>query len=222
MDNKERMQNLIRGLEQRFPYHSNFHSHDPFPLLIATILSQNTSDRNSHRAFERLVEHFEVKPEVLARLSPEEIKPYIACAGLHEIKSKRIVEVASNVLERFGGDLSQVLSLPLDEARKTLMSMKGVGPKTADILLSFVGKRPVIPIDTNIFRVVDRIGFAKGRNYERTRSALEEHVPPEKMQGVHIFLIRLGREICKPRSPKCSVCPINGLCDYTKSLNGKR
>lgn len=121
-------------------------------------------------------------------------------------------------MEKFGGDLSQVLALPLEEARETLMSINGIGPKTADVVLSFAGKKTVIPVDTNIFRVTDRIGLAKGRNYERTRRALEEDVPPEKMQEIHLLLIQLGREICKPRKPKCSVCPINDFCDYAKVL----
>ena len=222
MNNKEKMQNIIKCLEQHFHFHSDFHVRDPFPLLIATILSQNTSDRNSHRAFARLMERFEIRPEVLASLSPGDIKPLISCAGLHEVKSKRIVDVSRIVLEKFGGDLHKVLDLPLDEARETFMSVKGIGPKTADVVLAFAGKRPIIPVDTNIFRVADRIGFAKGRNYERTRMALEEVVPPEKMRVMHILLIQLGREICKPRSPKCSVCPISGFCDYAKSLNGRQ
>ena len=220
MNKMERMQNIIRSLEKFFPSLLNNHIiDDEFTLLIATILSQNTSDHNSHRAFEKLINKFDIKPEVLAHLDPEEIKPLITCAGLYEIKSKRIVDVSKNVLERFGGNLNQVIRLPLDEARKTLMSIKGIGPKTADVVLSFAGEKPIIPIDTNIFRVVDRIGFSKGRNYERTRKALEEYAPSEKMRNIHILLIQLGREICKARNPKCNLCPINNLCDYYAKNN---
>ncbi|MCJ7761096.1 endonuclease III, partial [Candidatus Bathyarchaeota archaeon] len=119
----------------------------------------------------------------------------------------------------YNGDLSRVFQLPLDEARATLMDIKGIGPKTADVFLASVGKYPVMPVDTNIFRVVDRIGIAKGRNYERTRKILERLISSEKLMDAHIYLIMLGREICKPYKPLCPSCPINSQCDYgTKSI----
>jgi endonuclease-3 len=125
--------------------------------------------------------------------------------------------VAKIVLERFGGDLDLILQRPMEEARRELMSLEGVGPKTADILLAFRGNRSVMPIDTNIFRVAERIGLVKGRNYEMTRSALEELIPTDEMSKMHFILIRHGREICKPRRPLCSVCPIKNLCDYPEN-----
>jgi len=214
MKGEARMEEIVRRLEQRFSTNDDYWISDPFQVLIATILSQNTSDRNSHRAFSRLRESFDVRPEVLASSRPEDIKPAIMIAGLSDIKSRRIVEVSKEVLKRFNGDLSKVFQLSLNEARGALMSIKGIGPKTADVLLSFVGDFPVMPVDTNIFRVADRMGFAEGRNYERTRRALERLISPEKLMDVHFYLIRLGREICKPRKPLCPTCPVNTLCDY--------
>ena len=214
MDEEERAREIIARLERRFPTELERGNRDPFTTLVATILSQNTNDRNSHRAFKRLSETFLITPRGLAELEPERLKPVIEVAGLANIRSRRIVEVSKTVLEQFGGDLNPVLALPLEEARKNLMSIPGIGPKTADVVLLFAGNRNVMPVDTNIFRVVDRIGFAKGRNYERTRLTLERLIPTEKLLRMHILLIRLGREICKPRRPLCQTCPINGLCDY--------
>jgi endonuclease III len=95
------------------------------------------------------------------------------------------------------------------------MSLVGVGPKTADILLNFSGGMAIMPIDTNIFRIVNRINFVQGRDYEKTRVVLEKLIPPNKLRGMHLLLIKLGREICKSRNPLCTICPVNILCEYT-------
>lgn len=212
------MGEIINRLEKKFQIqHPNWIS-DAFSLLIATILSQNTNNKNSSRAFQALQRRFEIKPEVLAELKPEEIKPFIKYAGLYEVRSKRIVAISKTILQRFNGDLTNVLKLPLQDARHILMSLEGVGPKTADILLNFLGGRDVMPIDTNIFRVANRLGLVEGRDYERTRAVLERLIPDRKFQETHFLLIKFGREICKPRKPLCTICPIIAFCDYSKHV----
>jgi len=214
MDDKAKMSEIVRLLEQAFETTQTPWLDDPFQVLIATVLSQNTSDRNSHRAFINLRERFDVTPQTLSKLKPENIRAAIAVAGMSEVRSRRIIDIAKEVLRRFDGDLDRVFIFPLEDARGALMEMEGVGPKTADILLSFVGGFNIMPVDTNIFRVVDRIGFAKGRNYERTRGALERLIPPEKLRSMHFRFIKLGREVCKPRNPLCPICPVNHYCEY--------
>ncbi len=214
------MDEVIRRLEQRFPSRLQHPIQEAFPLLIATLLSQNTSDTNSSRAFHTLQTHYAVTPQVLAALQPSDLQPHIAVAGLSEIRSRRIIALSHLVLERFKGDLDTVLRLPTAEARQILMDLKGVGPKTADILLAFRGDRPVMPVDTNIFRVAERIGLTTGRNYERTRAALEAAIPPTKLKEMHFHLLRLGRDLCKPRRPLCPRCPITDLCAYTHKTRG--
>ncbi len=218
----EVMEEIISKLEQKFVLHEDHWLSEPFQVLVATILSQNTSDINSQRAFLKLKEILDVRPEVLASSKPKDIKSAIMCAGLSNIKSQRIIDVSKEILTRFNGDLGRVFQLPLNEARTSLMDIKGIGPKTADVFLSFVGHYPIMPVDTNIFRVVNRLGFAERRNYERTRRSLEKLIPPEKLMDMHIYLIRLGREICKPRKPLCPECPINKLCDYGINLLKRR
>jgi endonuclease-3 len=208
------MKEIITELEREYGSNQEYWLDDPFSVLIATILSQNTSDTNSSRAFANLRNCFDITPEVLACLKPHDIQPLIMIAGLSIIRSHRIIEVSQEVLTRFGGDLSTVFSLPLHEARQELMSIKGIGPKTADVLLSFVGRFYVMPVDTNIFRVTERLSFAKGRNYEQTRTVLERYIPPKKLKDMHFHLIRLGREICKARKPLCSICLLNTLCPF--------
>ena len=124
MSDEVRMDQIVRLLEQNFMLNQSRSLSDPFQVLIATVLSQNTSDRNSHRAFLRLRERFDVRPEVLASLKPEDIKPAIKCAGLSEIKSRRIVEISRELLKRFDGDLSRVFRLPLNKAREVLMGIR--------------------------------------------------------------------------------------------------
>ena len=208
------MREIIQRLEKRFPGPHDVFIKQPFPLLIATILSQNTSDKNSRRAFQSLEAQYAITPDVLASLSPEEIQPYIRIAGLYRIRSQRIIEVSKIILEKFQGSLWNILCLPIKNAREQLLKIPGIGPKTADILIAFIMKQPTMPIDTNIFRVALRIGIVKGRKYQLTQKALEELIPKKKMQTMHLLLIQHGREICKPQIPLCQRCPIGEYCDY--------
>ena len=213
-ERRRRMMDIIQRLEERFPIRRHHPIREAFPLLIATLLSQNTTDKNSLQAFQNLRSHYDVTPHVLARLQPSDLKPHIEIAGLYEVRSRRIIALSKTVIERFEGDLDIILRRPMDEARQELMDLKGVGPKTADILLAFKGNRSIMPVDTNIFRVSGRIGLVEGRNYERTRAALEEVIPEKKLGEMHFALIKLGRDICKPRRPLCPLCPITSLCTY--------
>ncbi|MGW8289498.1 MAG: endonuclease III domain-containing protein, partial [Candidatus Bathyarchaeia archaeon] len=133
---------------------------DPFEMLIVTIISQNTADRNTARAFKRLSNKFEIKPEVLANAEISSIEDALKTAGLYRSKSKTIKQVSKIILEEFHGSMQPILALPLEEARKTFIQMPGVGPKTADVVLLFSRGQPTIPVDTHVKRVSKRLGFA--------------------------------------------------------------
>ena len=122
---------------------------DPFETLIVTIISQNTADRNTARAFERLSNRFEIKPEVLANAETSQIEEALKTAGLYRNKAKTINIVSRIILEKFHGSLQPILALPLEEARETLMALPGVGPKTADVVLLFSAKQSTVPVDTH-------------------------------------------------------------------------
>jgi len=204
---------ILGRLRKHFlPQHS-IKGRDAFSTLIATVLSQNTSDINSSRAFEQLCGKYSIKPEILAFADPEKISKTIKIAGIHKIKGRRIVSVSKSILKEFNGEIEQVFRMPLEDARKKLMSIKGIGPKTADVLLAFSGDKHVIPIDTHVFRVTKRIGLSDGNNYEKTRIALEKIIPEEKRLSAHFLLIKLGRAYCKAQNPKCDLCPIIDLCE---------
>ncbi|MCJ7793906.1 hypothetical protein MUP42_03125, partial [Candidatus Bathyarchaeota archaeon] len=133
---------------------------DPFETLVVTIISQNTADANTARAFENLSKQFEITPEVLANAEISRIEACLRVGGLYKSKAKTIQTASKIILEKFHGSLAPVLSLPLDEARKMLTELPGVGPKTADVVLLFSANQPTIPVDTHVNRVAKRLGLA--------------------------------------------------------------
>jgi len=192
---------------------------DPFETLIVTIISQNTADRNTQRAFENLSKRFEITPEALAKAEASQIEECLKVGGLYRSKTKTIQSVSRIILENFGGSLKPVLSLPLGEARKVLTKMPGVGPKTADVVLLFSANQPTIPVDTHVNRVSKRLGLAPERgNYEVVRSSLQTLYSPKDYLAVHLLLIAHGRQYCKARRPLCQECPVNTYCPSKGSI----
>jgi endonuclease-3 len=186
---------------------------DPFQTLIITVLSQATSDKNTTRAFENLSGRFSITPEDLAKASLEDIERAIRIGGLYRNKSRVIKAISRMIMEKFNGSLDFIHSLPLDEARKILLGIPGVGPKTADVVLLFCAGKPTIPIDTHVNRVSKRLELAPPKaDYEEARQALEALYSPDDYLPVHLLLISLGRKYCKARKPLCKTCPVNTLC----------
>lgn len=185
----------------------------PFGTLIHTILSQNTNDRNSDAAMRRLRKRYEINPRVLSKAKVGEIINCIRPAGLYRSKAPRIIEVSKIIEQQYKGRLLPILNLPYDQAKATLTSLPGVGPKTADILLAFVAKQPVIPVDTHIARVTKRLGIAPpNSNYERIRQNLESLVAARDRLELHLSLIAFGRAICRAPRPRCTICPVSNMC----------
>jgi endonuclease-3 len=186
---------------------------DPFRDLIRIILSQNTSYKNQRMAFERLDKEIGVNPQSLAEANINEIASAIKPAGMFRQRAMRIKEVAHLVSERYGGDLRSVLTKGFDEAREDLMTLPGVGRKTADVLLLFSGGKKVIPIDRHIHRIAQRTGIVPiNADYDEVRRRLEEAVEEDRYLDVHLFLIQFGREICRARSPRCDSCFLQDIC----------
>jgi endonuclease-3 len=192
-------------------------SKKPFRTLIRTVLSQATADRNTNRAFRRLSEKFSITPKALAKADGEEIREAIKVAGLFRNKSRVLKNLSHTILEQFDGSLDFIYSLPLEEARSKLISFPGIGPKTADVVLLFCAGRPVIPIDTHVKRISERLGLTpQSSNYEEIRRALQLLYPPQDYLSIHLLLISLGRKYCKARKPLCKRCPVNTLCPSSR------
>ena len=197
---------------------------DPFKNLIITVLSQNTSEANCVRAYKGLAARFEIKPETLARADQDEIKEAIRSGGLYNVKSKRIKELSKAVLEKFGGDIAPILSLPKEEAKKKFMELPGIGTKTADVLLaSRHGYEEVTVVDTHFERIAKRLGLVKkNAKYEEIQKALNDFIPWDKGERVGGLLWLLAKYTCKAPTPKCYQCPLTGLCDYEEKTKLKQ
>jgi len=191
---------------------------DPFRTLVTTIISQNTADRNTAKAIENLSKRFPITPEALANAETSQIEESLKVAGLYRNKSKTIKQVSKIILQKFRGNLNSVLSLPFEEARKTLLQLPGVGPKTADVVLLFCADKPTIPVDTHVNRVSKRLGLAPtDGDYETVRKSLQSLYNPKDYLTIHVLLILLGRKYCKAKKPLCRQCPVNTLCPSRKS-----
>lgn len=187
---------------------------DPFKNLIIGILSQNTSDENSVKAWIGLTDKFEITPQTLAKADLGELRESIRSGGLYNLKSKRIKEFSKAVLEKFDGDLTKLAKLPKEEAREKLLELPGIGQKTADVWLAYCANHGVMAVDTNVDRVAKRLGIVSSNaTYEEIRIALEKIIPSEQMIRGHELLVRLGRDYCKPKNPLCGVCPVVKFCE---------
>jgi endonuclease-3 len=216
---KEKAKEILNILKRSFSIPQITRSNrDPFRTLIITVLSQATAERNTARAFENLSARFSITPESLAKASVEEIKDAIRVGGLYRNKSRVIKTVSRMILGQFNGSLDFIYSLSLKKARKALLNIPGVGPKTADVVLLFCAGKPTIPVDTHVNRVSKKLGLAPpNADYEEVRRALETLYSPKDFLPVHLLLIALGRKVCKARKPLCKPCPVNTLCPSKKA-----
>jgi endonuclease-3 len=187
---------------------------DPLKALVATILSQNTSDLNALRAFRSLEERIGVSVEALYDADEKSLEEAIRQGGMYRQRAKKLKALARALKEAGEGHLERLLSLPFEEALKALRALPGVGPKTAEVLLATVRGAPFIPIDTHVRRVSMRLGLHSGGDYARVRAALEAITPPELRHRAHLLLIAFGRSTCRARRPRCYACPVEGLCPY--------
>jgi endonuclease-3 len=189
----------------------------PVDELVSTILSQNTNDANRDRAFDSLRQHFPTW-EAVREADPGSVVAAIRPAGLANQKGPRIQQVLREITaERGSLDLGFLKDLPLEDARGWLMKFKGVGPKTAAIVLLFSLGSPAFPVDTHIYRVTGRIGLRPEKmTVEDSHNYLEKLFPPETYYAAHLNIIRLGREICSARKPACERCPLREICNYAR------
>lgn len=196
---------------------------DPLEELVFTILSQNTSDVNSGRAFESLRARFPTW-QALAKAKPSQVASAIRAGGLSNVKAPRILAVLREIRRREGGfDLSWMRDASDAEIEEYLSSLPGVGPKTVACVLAFSLGRPALPVDTHVHRVATRLGFIPpGMPATKAHSALAELVPPKLRVSMHVGLIRHGRTICKAGRPRCEECPLADLCPTAPIYLGAR
>ncbi len=195
---------------------------DPLEVLVLTILSQNTNDLNRDRAMARLMNRFPTWDDV-ARSNRRSLEAAIRVGGLARQKSERIKEILRWVKSTFGEySLAELENMPTDRAHEMLMNLKGVGPKTAAIVLLFAFGRPVFPVDTHIHRVTTRLGLLdKGTSAAAAHEILGNLFPPENFYSIHMNIIGHGREVCHARNPHCGGCFLAEICPWPGKNDGK-
>jgi endonuclease-3 len=190
---------------------------EPLAMLVATLLSQHTNDRNSHRAYLNLRERYPSWNDV-AKAPVREIASVIRVGGIANQKSTRIKGILSTIKQRYGSySLSSLKKRPTEDAFNDLITLNGVGTKTAACVLVFALGRDVFPVDTHIHRVCGRMGLTThARSPDDTFEQMKRLVPAGQAYSFHINLIRFGREICRAQVPLCSVCPLFRACRFAQ------
>jgi endonuclease-3 len=187
----------------------------PVDVLVQTILSQNTSDTNSRRAFKSLQASFPSWEDVTAA-DVNQITDAIKGGGLGDVKARYIKQALGEIQRRRGRlELDFLNGLPLDQARDWLTQLPGVGTKTANCVFLFSLGRPALPVDTHVHRVAMRLGLIDaGTTVEKAHRLLESLVPAEKVYLFHVLMIEHGRRVCKAQRPRCPECVLREHCLY--------
>ncbi len=208
-----KVEKIAEELEKHFGVPERLATKDPLSELIFAILSQNTTDKNRDRAFAGLRARFKSWEEVMSG-DVKEIEEAIRVGGLAPQKSSRIKEILRIIYEERGKlDLEHLVNMERDEAIVYLTSFKGVGVKSASIVLLFSLGKPAFPVDTHIFRVTKRLKLIDEKtSVDVAHKIMEGLIAEESYYPFHMLLIRLGREYCKARGPLCSRCPLFSLC----------
>lgn len=204
MNKEERVIKLIEELEGIFTIRT-FHDHDPYKVLIRTILSQRTRDENTDQAANNL---FDKYPDIYAVVDApiEDVKELIRPAGFYNVKAARIQEVSQILIDQYGGEVPDTV--------EEMIKLPGVGRKTANCVMVFAFELPAIPVDTHVHRISNRLGLVDTKNPDETEVALCEIAPEELWIKLNDLMVQFGQNICKPIGPQCEICPCTDICDY--------
>ena len=188
---------------------TELHYDNPFQLLVAVILSAQCTDKRINQVTPRLFEDYPTA-EAMALATPEVIYEYIKSVSYPNSKARHLVEMARQLQQKHGGEVPQDMKL--------LTALPGVGRKTANVVAAVLWNAPVMPVDTHVFRVANRIGLTTNSpSPEATEAVLEQHFPPELMPKAHHWLLLHGRYVCTARNPHCTSCGLSHCCrDYAK------
>lgn len=206
--NKEKRFEIMKRLAAERPNPvSELEYRTPYELLVAVVLSAQATDKSVNLATCKL---FPVAntPKAILALGLEGLIPYIKTIGLYRNKAKHVIELSRKLLEDFDG--------VVPDDREALESLPGVGRKTANVVLNVAFGKPTIAVDTHIFRVSNRTGFAPGKTVEEVERKLLKFMPAEFKKDAHHWLLLHGRYCCKAVKPDCAHCPIAELCEYKK------
>ena len=189
---------------------TELHYDSAFHLLIAVILSAQCTDKRVNMVVPPLFERYP-EPSDLASATFEEVYPFIKSVSYPNSKTEHLIAMATKLVEDFGSEVPS----DIDQ----LMSLPGVGRKTANVIASIVYDKPVIAVDTHVFRVSHRLGLSDGKTVEAVEKELESYIPESQRARAHHWLILHGRYICTARNPKCGNCSLKGWCRHYEENN---
>ena len=204
MTRRERYAAIVAWFRENRPVaQSELHFGSPFQLLVAVILSAQCTDRRVNLVTPALFERFPT-PASLAAAGFDEVYPYVKSVSYPNAKARHLIAMAARLEADFGGEVPSDID--------ALMSLPGVGRKTANVIASIVYDQPVIAVDTHVFRVSHRLGLSDGKTPLDVERDLERHIAPELRPVAHHWLILHGRYTCTARAPHCTECPLSAWC----------
>ena len=180
----------------------------PYELLVAVVLSAQCTDERVNKVTAVLFEKYNT-PEKMVTLTQDELEKYIFSCGFYRMKAEHILSASKDILEKFGGEVPNTI--------EKLMSLAGVGKKTANVVYSVAFGGDAIAVDTHVFRVSNRLGLAKGKTPLEVEAGLQKAIPKRDWSKAHHWLIWHGRKVCHSQRPNCVGFALNGVCDYAKS-----
>lgn len=205
---KGKIKHILEVLNERYPdpkTELNFTT--PFELLVATILSAQTTDRQVNKITANLFSKWRI-PEEFASLQTETLEEEIKSCGLFKNKAKNIIAASRIIVKQYNSEVPKNL--------EELLNIPGVGRKTANVVLANAFGKDVIAVDTHVFRVSNRLGLANSASVDGTEKQLMDNIPAGLRNDSHHWLILHGRNTCKAQNPKCSECPVNSYCRFVK------
>lgn len=182
---------------------------NPFTLLVAVVLSAQSTDKSVNKATEPLFKIADTPQKMLA-LGEEKLISYIRTIGLYKNKAKHVIALSQKLISDFGGQVP--------DNREALMTLPGVGRKTANVVLNVIFKQPTMPVDTHLLRIAPKIGLAQGTTPEQVEQSLLSRIPSEFLHDAHHWILLHGRYVCTARNPKCAECIINDLCKHNEAF----
>jgi endonuclease-3 len=210
---KKSTKNILEILKEEYPdAQCELNYGTPFQLLVATILSAQTTDKKVNEVTKDLFEKYPTVDEFL-KISQEELEERIKQIGLYRNKAKNIMMMCRQLKENYNGEVPNTM--------EGITSLAGAGRKTANVVLSNAFGVPSIAVDTHVFRVSNRIGLAKSEDVYEVEMQLQKELPKKEWSLAHHLLIFHGRRCCTARNPKCDICPIKEMCKYYKSTTKK-
>ncbi len=207
-EHKKLVNQLLAFLKKRYGLQNR--KTEPFRVLISTILSQRTKDEITKLSTERLFSKYET-PEAIGSLREQEIESLIKPAGFYRVKAQRVKEVSKIIVKKFNSKVPDTLD--------ALLSLPGVGRKTANCVLAYGFGIPALPVDTHVHRISNRLGLVKTTNPFETEKSLLRIIPKEYWGPLNTSLVEFGKEICKPIRPRCEECELNKICRYKTADN---